>query len=442
MNTTKAILFFARWRALLAGSSAAALLIGAMAIGLSSCIKDKCESTQTYFVFDPVYLQPADFRQPIETEAARTLENPGKIYYYNGYLLINEFRKGIHVIDDRQADNPVAVSFIDIPGNVDMAVRGGLLYADNYTDLVVIDIEDPAAPVFAGRTEDVFPALGSDPELGLLVEYRQREETQALPCDEQQGGIFWFGGGVWVQDDALESFSNDNRGNIAPGASSDVGVGGSMARFTMSMGHLYVVDDFQLHVFALAVPEAPEKVNTVSLGWGIETIFPYEDKLFIGANNGMHIYDNSNPTNPLFLSTFQHATACDPVFVDGNLAYVTLRSGTECQNFNNQLDVVDVTTLTEPKLLATHPMHNPHGLSKWGDALLICENDEGLKIFDASDWAKIGDRLLSQAKGFNAYDVITIGSRELAIVIGQDGLHQFDISNPAQPVELSRIGVD
>ncbi|MCB0570328.1 MAG: hypothetical protein KDC66_11215 [Phaeodactylibacter sp.] len=431
---------FSRIQARLAGA-AIVVLTAAMAFGLSSCIKDKCESTQTYYVFDPVYVQPQDFRHPIIPEAARTLEEPGKIYYYNGYLLINEYRKGIHVIDDRQADNPVAVSFINIPGNVDMAVRGGLLYADNYTDLVVMNIEDPANPVFAGRTENVFPTLGEDPQLGMLVEYRQREETQTLPCEENGGDIFLFGGGLLVSEAAFDDFSSSNRGNIA-GSSSDVGVGGSLARFTIAMDHLYVVDDYQLHVFSLSAPETPLKANTVSLGWGIETIFPYGDKLFIGANSGMHIYDNSNPTEPVFLSTFQHAMACDPVFVDGNLAYVTLRDGNNCQNFTNQLDVVDVTSLTQPKLLASHPMHNPHGLSKWGDALLICENDEGLKIFDASDWSKIGDRLLSQAKGFKAYDVITIGSRQLAIVIGQDGLHQFDISDPTRPAELSRIGVD
>ncbi len=435
--------FFARWQSLLSGSSLFALLLGALAFGLPSCIEDQCESTQTYFVFDPVYVQPTDFRKPIEVETPRALETPGKIYYYNGYLLVNELRKGIHIIDDRQAENPVAVSFISIPGNVDMAVRGGLLYADNYVDLVVINIENPAAPVFVGRTENVFPGLGAeDPQLGILVEYVQREETQTLPCQEQRGDIFWFGGGVMVDESALDVFTADNRGNIVPSASSDVGVGGSMARFTLAMDHLYVVDDYQLHIFGLSSPESPQKVNTVSLGWGIETIFPYEDKLFIGANSGMHIFDNSTPDNPQFLSTFQHAIACDPVFIDGNLAYVTLRDGNECQTFANQLDVVDVTNLTDPKLLKSHPMHNPHGLSKWGDALLICENDEGLKIFDASEWDKIGSRLLSQSKGFNAYDVITIGSRQLAIVIGQDGMHQFDISDPARPVELSRIGVN
>ena len=413
-----------------------AMLFAMLALSLSSCIKDECESTLNYFVFDPVYIMPEALRVPIQTEAPQDLKKPGKIYYYNGFLLINELHAGIHVIDNRQPTAPVKISFIEIPGNVDMAVRGGLLYADNYVDLVVINIEDPANPVYVGRTEGVFPQIGFSATEGILVEYRQRETSERIPCSEQSGSIFRRGNTIFMSEAAFDNSSSQSFGNVS---GPDVGRGGSMARFTMSMGHLYAVDESRLHVFGLTNPQAPEKVNVVQLGWGIETIFPYEDKLFIGANNGMHIYDNSSPANPRFLSTFAHAMACDPVYVDGDLAYVTLRDGNECQNFINQLDVVDVSDLTRPRLLKSHAMHNPHGLSKSGDALLICENDKGLKIFDASDWDKIGQRLLSNVQGFRAYDVITIDAQKLAIVIGENGMRQYDISDPAKPIELSRI---
>ncbi|MBK8279937.1 MAG: hypothetical protein IPK94_07395 [Saprospiraceae bacterium] len=55
------------------------------------------------------------------------------------------------------------------------------------------------------------------------------------------------------------------------------------------------------------------------------------------------------------LSTFSHARACDPVYVEGDIAYITLRNGTRCENFTNELDVVDITNITSPRLIKNTP---------------------------------------------------------------------------------------
>ncbi len=126
--------------------------------------------------------------------------------------------------------------------------------------------------------------------------------------------------------------------------------------------------------------------------------------------------------------------------MSGNLAYVTLRGGTICENFTNQLDVVDVSNLTRPELLATHPMHNPHGLSVADNHVFICENDQGLKVFDASNIEMIQENLTDHITGFRTFDVITLPNK-VAIVVGADGLYQFDYSDPADLKQLSVISV-
>ncbi len=416
-----------------------ALLFG-MGLSLSSCLKDTCEATTTYAAFEPVYVSADDFRQPIQAAAPRSLEEPGKIYVFQDYLFINERHKGIHVIDNSNPASPQPVSFIEIPGNVDMAVRGNLLYADNYVDVVSIDISNPAAPVFAGRSEAVIPHFGIDPELGFLVEYKETEITQEVECSAYAGSSFRDGTLIFIDmasnefDIATTSAAND----FSNGAS-QTGQGGSMARFTLAMDHLYIVDDNSLRVLALSTPERPELINTTGLGWGIETIFPLGDKLFIGSQTGMYIVDISTPSQPEYLSVFTHANACDPVYVDGDIAYVTLRDGTECQTFTNQLDVVDVSDLLSPRLIRSFDMHNPHGLSKSSDALFICENEQGVKVFDAAVVEEVGNRQIAHLKGFQAYDIITISSQKLAIVVGDDGLFQYDISNPEAPERLSNL---
>lgn len=413
------------------------LLLGLLSVSLSGCLQDECEATRTFVTFEPVYMTEAQIRQEIKIESPRALKNPGKIYVYGEYLLVNELHEGIHIINNKDPRNPLNISFINIPGNVDMAVRNNMLYADNYIDLLTISIENPQNPSLVSRTENAFPSIGFDPTRGHIVMYNEIATQQNVPCEWQSSGWFWREDRVFVASDALQSFAGANRGNVS--GASVKGVGGSMARFTLSDTYLYTVDNSNLNVFDVSNASKPQKANTVNVGWGIETIFPYGDNLFIGSQSGMFIFDNKNPLSPTLLSTFQHARACDPVFVEGNLAYVTLRDGTPCEGFQNQLDIVDISSLYNPRLLKTHPMHNPHGLSVVDKTVFLCDGSAGLKVFDATDWKKLD--LKSHLDHFATYDVIALPSVNRAIVVGKDGLYQFDITNPSKLQELSRIPV-
>ena len=53
--------------------------------------------------------------------------------------------------------DPENMGFIEIPGNVDIAIKNNTLYADSYVDLVAIDISDIENPEEVNRVEDVFP---------------------------------------------------------------------------------------------------------------------------------------------------------------------------------------------------------------------------------------------------------------------------------------------
>lgn len=410
---------------------------------LSSCLKDACEVTRTFHIWNAIYVQADEFRVPIVTESAKALENPGKIYFYKNYVLVNELREGVHIIDNSNPENPQNIAFIKIPGNVDIAVKENILYADNYADLLSIDLSNPTDPQMVSRCENVFPLEGFVQGLGYLSHFEETTEVVEVDCDDPNVGQQWWWFDGFNRAAAESGFVLDaaNFGSATGSGGANTGVGGSLARFAATGDYLYSVSNFDLKVFGLNDLTKPDLINTVNIGWGIETIFPYGENLFIGANDGMYIFDNSDPENPRRLSKFQHARACDPVYVDGNIAYVTLRNGTQCENFNNQLDVVDVSRLTAPKLLATHEMHNPHGLSVADGHVFICENDEGLKVFDASDVDQIGSSLTAHIKGFRTYDIITLPNK-VALVIGGDGLYQFDYSDPSNLRQLSVIPVN
>lgn len=379
----------------------------------------------------------AELRSSVASEAARELETPGKIYLYGSYLFVNEVDKGVHVIDNHDPAAPVNRAFISIPGNVDIAVRGNILYADSYVDLVAISIANPLAAAEVKRIENLFPQrisdmgyYGGDPEKGVITSWKLTDKTYAVdvPCGEEASTYYYidrgfdsnFGGPILAGNSGAESV-NTNAPN---------GQGGSMARFTIADNYLYCIDNTDMNLVDISTPSSPVIWGKQTIGFNIETIFPYEDKLFIGSRNGMYIYDNSNPSSPTHISTYQHITSCDPVVVEGNYAYVTLRSGTPCQGFTESLEVIDISNPSAPVLVKEYQMYNPHGLGIDNGILFICDGAAGLKVFDAADPMKIDENLLKHYGTVQAYDVIPVnGTNDVLIMIGADGLYQYDYND-------------
>jgi hypothetical protein len=401
----------------------------AIALSITSCTQDTCSREITYVKYTPVTMTIAEMRQDMAVTASRDLENPGKIYFYNDYIFINELREGIHIIDNTNPSSPQNLGFIEIKGNVDMAVKDNILYADNYMDLLAIDITEPLAPMQVSRQQAVFPTLGDDGNGNILAYYDVEEVTEMRECTNNM----FRGAGIFLQDNAIFTTSSSGGTPATP-----QGVGGSMARFTISGNYLYTVDNVDLHTFDVSSAANPSKMNTTTVGWNIETVFPTGDNLFIGSSNGMFIYSISNPMTPSFVSNFAHANACDPVFVDGDFAYVTLRSGTACEGFNNQLDVVNISNLSQPTLAKTYQMDNPHGLAIANKTMFLCEGDNGLKVLDITDNMDIDQ--LKYYQDFATYDVIALPNN-LLLVIGKDGFYQYDYSDVNNLQQLSKIEV-
>jgi hypothetical protein len=402
-----------------------------LVFSLTSCLKDTCENVYTYQRYDPIFVKPEILRQKIAATSSKELVTTGKIYVYGDYLLINEPDLGIHVVDNKIPANPKFISFIKIPGNSDLAVRNGLLYADSYIDLVVLDLKNPQDVKEIFRVENAFPAYGKDEKLGLLVAYKAAGVTETFPCSENSGNSFFDGNVIWSRESSLTS------GLKTP--SGTVGIGGSTARFTLNQGLLYTVSTSNLSAFKLEDGGITKQVSTQNVGWNIETIYPFEGLLFIGSQSGMYIYGLDNPEKPTLLSTFEHWRACDPVVSDGKTAFVTLRDGTECEGFLNQLDVINISDTKNPKLIKSYPLYHPIGLSINQGLLFICEDDKGIKLYDTKDLNAIDKNLIYQDKSFSAVDIIVLEEAKIAIITGEDGIWQFSYKNPAKWELLSTI---
>lgn len=388
---------------------------------------DKVESTTYYKTRLPIFEKMSVVRtQMTSVVQPQPLEETGKIYIYKDFLFINEPMKGIHIFNNANPANPSAVSFLNIPGNVDMAVKDNVLYADSYVDLLAFDLTNPEKPTLLNRLEEVFKNV-----------YQYNYETNSL-----NDVIVRYVDTVVNREDFHKynpyvNYDMSYSENFNAGGS--YGQGGSMARFTLANEHLYAVDNSSLNLFDVSDKAKPVFSKNIPLGWGIETIFPYKNNLFIGTNSGMYIYNIDDAAQPKELSRYEHVRACDPVVVNDDYAFVTLRTGAFCAGVVNVLEVLDIKDLTKPKLLKTFQMQNPHGLGLSSDVLYICEGKFGFKSFNASDVNKIGDSPIEHLAQLNSTDVIP-GPKSL-IVIGEGGVCQYDYSDKKKLKLLSCISV-
>jgi hypothetical protein len=401
-------------------------LIPLISIALYSC-EDK--RLQTYMANVPVYLTYDALRSSFEISSAAILEKPGKIYFYGSYMFINEYQKGIHVADLSDPSMPELKAFIEIPGNVDMAIRNNLLYADSYVDLLVIDVSDPEHPELDKRIEDLFeyiippydweyPLDEIDQDKGVITGYEIKKITREIYDPPYPWPIFW---GYRLES----SFADAG----APGANGNTyGVGGSMARFITYDDYLYALESsWKLKSINIADTDNLKVENEISLWGNVETVFIADGHLYVGTSNGMHILDLVNPSSPNLLSTYQHITACDPVVVEGDRAYVTLRSGNICGGNQDLLEVIDIADKYNPVRKFSFSMTEPFGLGIDRRILFVCEGEYGLKVYDASYESSITSHLIAAFPGINAYDVIPL--EDFLFMIGEDGFYIYDYSD-------------
>lgn len=400
------------------------VLLVLSSILIFSCT-DEVTSTYSFRTMMPVYLEMKDVRaKAISVAPAQEIEEPGKIYIYKDYLFINEPNQGIHIYDNKNPANPINLSFIPIEGNVDLAINSDILYADNYVDLLAFDISNIRSIRLVKRVEDVFTHLYQH-STGKVITFKDTVITSEGPR--------WEYDNMWLVRPGMSLTANMAK------AAQSYGSGGSMARFTLMEGHLFAVDQNTLRVFDVVNPAEPKFVKPIDLGWGIETIFPFQQKLFIGSNRGMHIYDASTPSAPTRMAVYEHVLSCDPVVVNEEHAFVTLRSGNFCVNGVNELHVIDIKDPYQPKLKKAYPMLNPHGLGLAEQFLYVAEGKHGLKSFNVKDILSIDKNQLEFLPSMKSVDLIP-GPKSL-IVIGPDGVCQFDYSNPASLKKLSCIQV-
>ncbi len=219
------------------------------------------------------------------------------------------------------------------------------------------------------------------------------------------------------------------------------GQGGSMARFTIMGNYLYTVDKENLNVFDIANGASPVFKRTVPVGFEIETIFPFKDRLFIGSTSMVHIFSVSDPANPQKLSEAispEVMRRCDPVVAKDTVAFATLRTNGPCGGTQSILAVYDISNVLQPVQRGNAFLMEPYGLGYSNNTLYVCDGIEGLVIFDiANPFQPIRVGAIAHASQSRFIDVIPYGN--LLVCWVNDGMVLYDITDEQNPVLVKKI---
>jgi len=155
------------------------ILLFLILISLQSCFLFWGEEVQNPSEYEPVYMERADFESSISLFSNRAIENAGKIYIYNDFLFINEKNLGFHVFNNENPENPLAIKYITAPGATDMAIKNNVIYINQATDLVAIELGVRLQSVHESkRISKLFPEMLSPdgfyfdtPEGKVIVNY-------------------------------------------------------------------------------------------------------------------------------------------------------------------------------------------------------------------------------------------------------------------------------
>lgn len=396
------------------------------AITLHSCTKDSGKVEVSYLEATAIYGSMDDLRILGLNEGPRSIENPGKIYIAEDFVLIGDEGKGIHVMNNASKDDPVGVGFINIPGNKEFFVHGDYLYAESYYDLLKIDISNPVQAELVSRAEFAIQDEFVNDKGETLVGFDYEEKTVVLDENDDfmneilgdQLVYLDFARNVIPKSSVPSSFAGNSAQSI-----------GTVNRITKSGDYVYVVSNNNMIVVGDRGSGALENVTRIeNIKEEMETVFPYQNKLFVGSKSSMSIFDITDSGQPVQLYEFEHATSCDPVLPHADVAYITLRTAdfSACPGNINALLAIDINDLSNPIELEEIQLASPYGMAVINDHLFVGNGENGLSIFDVTN--PKNPSLISTRTDVVAYDIIADPSHpEYIFLAGNEGMEQFKL---------------
>lgn len=382
------------------------------------------------------------------------------------YVYVANLISGIRIVDITNPDEPSLVTSFTLPGILfwEIEAANGLLYAAGYSYLsqrevlFIFDITDPVTPQLLGSITT--PFTSGDPRMAVAGDlcYFSASDTniQVINVSNPQfpalSSVIPKGPGSLIARLAVHGSllyelrlgygmtitSVSSPGPLVPiGALDTSGNAQSIALASGRADVAYVADGAGgFHVIDVTNPQVPVLLHTVPTPGSAADIAVSGTTAYVADSAaGLQIYDVTDPfgTTPSWLGGAPTADLAVGVAVVDTLAYVADTDGglrifnvkiptaPAARGFNDTLDAANSVVIA-------------------GNYAYVADGAGGLRTLNVSDpdnpW------LIGNAKSrtaVNALDVTLSGSRAF-VAAGDSGLVIMDAVNPANVVELGRIG--
>jgi len=215
--------------------------------------------------------------------------------------------------------------------------------------------------------------------------------------------------------------------NVVTNEAGDVNLSGN---FSGDAGGLTNLDSTRLAGPLTVLPGGLVNIGQIDDGGQARSVAVAGNYAYLANDDdGLRIYEISDPTNPLSIGHTNNGSFSRGVAVSGDYVYLA--------NFSDGLRIYDVSDPTTPMNIG----HTNDGGSAWsvvvsGDYAYLADTDDGLQIFDVSNPAD--PQLVGQTNsGGFARDVAVSGDH--AYVAGHSGgLFVYYISDPTNPVGIGQ----
>lgn len=321
-------------------------------------------------------------------------------------LYVSDAVAGVHVYDVSNARSPRHMLTIPLRGNRGAVAQGDVLYANDFDAIYALRVATESYEV-----------------LKTIKQPRQEVPIMDGPPIDDGGSGF-----------ACACQTNSTMRPVSAPTPSGGGVS-SYATFVTVDSYLYYLDHGAIVTMDISTPADPVQLSTTAVAWSAETLFPSDSHLFVGGSLGMYVFDRKDPKRPVEVGKVEHARACDPVVVSGEMAFVTLRSGAECGTTLDELMSVDISNPSSPHVVARRPTATPYGLAVTDGLLYVSNGNSGFELVDVSDPS---DPVRKNVwHGMATRDFIWSG--DVLYVLGTDDLKIYDVRVPENPVLLSTV---
>lgn len=304
------------------------------------------------------------------------------------------------VVDISDITSPQQVGTYDTPGAAwGIFASGNYAYiADGSTGLQIIGISDPTAPTPKGAVDTPGQYAFNVQTLGNIAYIANGVEGLAVVDVSNPSAP--------VLLDNFETRWNTN----------NLHVEGNYAYLANTYGGLNIID--------ISTPATPSLAGTFDQSIHLREVEISGDYAFIGSNDGLRVFDVSNPSNPVQFSYYQPYNWMETLGhnIGGNILYLLNGEG---------LETLDISNPVMIRKIGDRGILPSDGIRVEGNYIYVVEAFHGLSIYDVSDPANIVYKGALDTGSHGGNNIFV--SKNVAYISGNRGLYIIDVSEPTAP---------